>query len=225
MRKLILLTCVLSFSMLVEGQNKILDKRPFKRDNLVLDMYFSQLTGMNNGVDYKFYSHGNAVSFLYDLDLKSNRTSLAIGLGWASQNYYTNATVFRKDTTVGTYSYFSPLAANTSYETNKFKVNYLTLPFEVRLRSKGNEKNHHWKLYMGGYLKFTTNAFEKFSAAGVKTKNLYQPDVRKFGYGVSIRGGYARFLLSAKYSLSPLFIDSKGEVLNNVSFGITLIPF
>jgi hypothetical protein len=225
MRKTLCTVLFVAFSFSVWSQSSGDVQRPFKRDNFLIDTYFTQLQGLNNTVDYKFISHGNAFSFLYDFDLKSKRTSLAVGLGYANQNYYTNASINRLDTTVGTYSVFEPLPAGTSYQTNKFKTNFLTVPFEVRLRGKPNEKQHHWKLYMGGYLKFTMNSFEKYNADGIKFKDLYQPDVRKFGYGVSLRAGYARFMLMTKYSLSPVFQDNKGEVVNNLSFGLTLIPF
>lgn len=225
MRKTLCIALFLSTSLCAWSQSSSDVQRPFKKDNFLVDLYFTQLMGLNNAVDYKFISHGNAFSFLYDFDLKSKRTSVAVGLGYANQNYYTNGSVTRLDTTVGTHSVFQPLPAGTSYETNKFKTNFLTVPFEVRLRSKADEKQHHWKLYMGGYLKFTMNAFEKYNASGIKIKDLYQPDVRKFGYGVSLRAGYARFMLMTKYSLSPVFQDNKGEVVNNLSIGLTLIPF
>ena len=206
------------------NSNKNLDKKPHM-DMLLVDLNWDRLIGLQDPVRQKWYGRGIAVSLMYDYPIKANgQVSFAIGGGFASHNYYTNALVKKSGTTELADFIIQPSSIK---EKGKISLNYVDVPFEFRFRTLEDSREHRWKLAVGGRVGYLINVHETIKDVnGFKTKLYFYPHVSKFRYGPTVRFGYGAVMLTGFYSLSTFFQTGKSvDPQNGLSIGITISPF
>lgn len=218
---LILLTC---FSSLVAfGQSKG-DKRPIKKDNFLIDLTYDGLINHPSGVNFNF-GYGTSFQALIDLQLSSKVMSGAFGVGYSNSNYYNNGYAIQQDSIRGDYTQFYPMPSDSSYKRGKYVTNYLDFPFELRYRSKPNEKGHSWKVTAGFRVGVRLGSRSQVVTSKTKYVDYYQPNVTNTRIGLTGRVGYGRVGLVGYYGLTTLFEKEKGHELIPFSLGLTISPF
>lgn len=208
----------------IKSSNKNLGKKPHL-DMLLVDLNWDYLIGLQNPVRQKWYGRGIAVSLMYDYPIKSNgQISFAIGGGFCSHNYYTNALIKKSGTSELADFQIQPSSIK---ERGKVSVNYVDVPFEFRFRTLEDDREHRWKLAVGGRVGYLLNVHETIKDVnGFKTKLYFYPHVSKFRYGPTVRFGYGAVMLTGFYSLSTFFQTGKSvDTHNALSIGLTISPF
>jgi hypothetical protein len=196
-------------------QKKILDPK----DRIVVDFNFDSWTKLPDGIKQKPYSFGGNVYFMWDYPVGYGPLSLAVGCGFSTHDVHTNGKVIYSID--GKYTSFEPLT--TKYNTNKLSCNYFDVPFELRVRTKGN---HKFKLSAGGKIGYAFNVHTKYEDAEGKIKVYKIKNINPLRYGVTFRIGYDRFNVHAFYSLSELFLKGRGEPgMIPYSIGIGLLLY
>lgn len=214
----LLLIPVLSFAQ--ETKSK-------RQDQFVLDLNYDTFLNKPSDVKFKWYGHGVNIQFFYDKPLlKSNQLSLAIGAGFSTQNYYTNAQVRQDPSRTEDYSAWTKVPDSISYKRNKISSNWIEIPLEFRYRSKEDSKGYSWKFALGGKVGYLIDTHDKIRHSnGDKYKTYIFPNNNEWRYGVLTRIGYGKINLTAFYSLSPWFKEGKGREMNQLSIGISVVPF
>lgn len=212
----------------LEVVSKDLDKR---LDFFLVDLNWDYLLGMPNLVDQKLWGRGITLNAMFDQPLnKKSNVSLAVGVGFQSSNYYTNSYILN-DTLAGAdiSTWITPASADTdpSPFRQKISVNYVDVPFEIRIRTNPNANGYRWKVYVGGKVGYLVQAHEKLKDQNdFKVKYYDYPTINRWRYGISTRIGYGSVALTGFYSLSSLFNNNHTQGQQNaLSLGITLIPF
>jgi len=207
----------------ITSTNKV-GRKPHQ-DMLLVDLNWDRLVGLNPGATQKWYGRGIAASLMFDYPLRNDgRISVAGGGGIASHNYYTNALLTKIDST--NQAYFMPVST-TIRKRGKISVNYVDVPLEIRFRTAENKKGERWKLAVGARVGYRINVHEKIiDANDRKMKTYYYPQVGLFRYGATMRVGYGAVMMTAFYSISPLFDAGVGLTqMNSFSLGLTITPF
>ncbi|HAW18885.1 MAG TPA: hypothetical protein DCX14_01775 [Flavobacteriales bacterium] len=194
-------------------------------DMLLVDLNWDRLIGLDNAVSQKWYGRGLAVSLMYDYPLTQDaRVSFAIGGGFATHSYYTDALVKKVN---GTDVAAFQRQPSTVKEKGKISLNYVDVPLEFRFRTLEDSREHRWKLAVGGRVGYLINAHETtIDGQGFKSKLYHYPHVSKFRFGPSVRFGYGAIMLTGFYSVSTFFQTGKGlNDINAFSLGLTISPF
>ncbi len=174
------------------------------KDHIVIDFSFDSYRNFPDGISQKPYSLGCNVYLMWDYPFGYGPFSIAIGAGFSSHNVHTNGKiVYSID---GKQTSFVPLT--TKYKTNKFSCNYIDIPLELRIRTRGEKS---FKLAIGGKVGYAYNVHTKFEDADGKIKVYKIKNVEPFRYGVTFRIGYNRLNFQGFYALSELFKKGKGE--------------
>jgi Outer membrane protein beta-barrel domain len=183
-----------------ESVKKIADPK----DHIVVDFSFDSYRRFPDGVKTKPYSLGGNAYLMWDYPFGYGPFSVAFGAGFSTHDVHTNGRLtYNID---GTYTTFVPIT--TKYNTNKFSCNYIEIPLELRLRTRGEQS---FKLTIGGKIGYAYNVHTKFADADGKIKVYRIKNINPWRYGVTLRIGYNKFNVQAFYALSDIFIKGRGE--------------
>ncbi len=201
-------------------------KKPHQ-DLLFVDLTWDHLLNTPSEVKQQWYGRGVNVGLVYDHPFTDNGSvSGAIGVSFASHNYYLNAIVNRFDSAETNYSEFK-VVGDTILAKGKISVNYVDVPLELRFRGKENDKGLRWKFAVGGKVGYLVNVHEKIiDDQGIKIKTYNYPNVTELRYGLTARAGYGAIMVSAFYSLTPFFEPSNSlSKKHSFSVGVSIVPF
>ncbi|MBL4624578.1 MAG: outer membrane beta-barrel protein [Flavobacteriales bacterium] len=143
-------------------------------------------------------------------------------------NYYTNAEIINRYTLEDPetlQSFFVPVDKARDIKRNKLTITYADIPFEIRYRSVPDKHGYSWKIAAGFKVGYHIQAKSKMIEDAKKTKTYDFQNYEKWRYGLNLRVAYGRVGINAFYSATSIFEDGKGETVNPISVGITLMPF
>lgn len=221
------------------------NERPKREDMLLLDFNLNGLANQPDSFDVKLKSWGFGMDVMLDVPINASKFSFAFGAGLMVNSFHTNSELFHINmNSDSAQSKFVPIAENRNVKTNKLTTTYLDIPFELRYRSDPNSKGYSWKvavgLKVGRHIQTKEKQVEVFNTStygyantanedpetfDLKTKRFFYPNMEKWRVGINARVAYGRVGFSGYYSLTSLFEQNQGPVINPFSIGITLMPF
>lgn len=222
-RTICLILSIIFYSLSSQAQMVVDEEHPRKiadpSDRIVVDFSYDGFTHYPGGITQKPYSLGGNIAFMYDYPVFKGPLSLAFGVGISTHNVHTNGRLqYYVDSA---YTYFTPIT--NKYNTNKLSLNYVEIPLELRIRTRGN---NHFKVYVGGKVGYLFNVHTKYEDADGKIKVYKIRNIEHLRYGITFRIGYNKWNLQAFYGLSELFKKGKGEPgMVPFSAGIGLLLF
>ncbi|MGZ4060207.1 MAG: outer membrane beta-barrel protein [Bacteroidia bacterium] len=187
------------------------------KDHIVIDCSYDSYTHFPTGISQKPYSIGGNAYLMWDYPFGYGPFSIAIGAGISTHDVHTNGQItYSID---GKYTTFTPLTVK--YNTNKFSANYIEIPLELRIRTRGQNK---FKMSVGGKAGYAFNVHTKYADADGKMKVYKIKNIDPLRYGVTFRVGYNKFNIQAFYALSELFTKGHGEPkMTPFSIGVGLL--
>lgn len=199
-----------------------------RTDMFMVSYNYETLLNFPDSIRLSPWSRGVGISLMYDHFLaESDRISVGIGFGFYSHNYYTKADIVTSiDTAGNNFAEFVPFGPGNNIRRHKITRNYFEFPFEIRYRTKPNEKGNSWKVAAGAKLGYRTNIYSKtITNSGDKYKSFIYPQMSRSRYGVTGRIGYGKVSVNGYYSLSNLFFEGRGTELTPLSLGVTITLF
>ena len=207
----------------------VLEKEDPSRDRFLINVHWDGWMGAPDSMKIKGLSSGIGLHYMYDVPLKDDNISFAIGAGVSWSNYYNNS-YFTYDTS----SYTVPVkfADTVQYSKNKFVLNYVEVPLEFRFRTDDKNGNR-FKAAIGfkaGYAfsnhtKYVGDDYIGGSGDEIKFKQYRVKNVSTLQYGPTLRLGYSKINIEAYYGLAPIFIDGEGPTGNPITVGVSFNPF
>lgn len=219
---LTLLSIKVAYSQITAEQKKL------RTDILMFHYNYESLINFPKGIRYSPLSRGVNVQLMYDHFMgRSKNLSVAIGLGFHSHNFFTKANLIAApDSSGGTYSSFVANPTAGFVKRQKYTANYFDIPFEFRFKTLPNDRGHSWKFALGAKYGYRLNFYSKtIDNKEDKYKSYVFPDVAKNRFGFSGRVGYGKVGLNAFYSITGLFNDNRGDLLQPLSIGLTITLF
>lgn len=189
------------------------------KDHIVVDFSFDSYRNWPTGISQKPYSLGGNAYLMWDYPFGYGPFSVAVGAGFSTHDVHTNGQItYSID---GKYTSFVPLTVK--YNTNKFSMNYIEIPVELRLRTRGEKS---FKMTIGGKIGYAYNVHTKYADADGKIKVYRIKNIDPLRYGVTFRIGYNKFNLQGFYALSEIFKKGRGEPgMTPYSIGIGMLLY
>ncbi|MCX6296111.1 MAG: outer membrane beta-barrel protein [Bacteroidetes bacterium] len=219
----IILFLLLGGASFAQTKDSIGEQQPKKiadpKDHIVVDFSFDSYRNLPKDINQKPYSLGGNAYLMWDYPFGYGPFSFAIGAGFSTHDVHTNGRItYSID---GKYTSFVPIT--TKYSTNKFSCNYMEIPIELRIRTKGEKS---FKLSLGGKVGYGYNIHTKYADVDGKIKVYRIKNVNPFRYGISFRIGYNKFNFQGYYALSELFKKGSGEPnMTQFSLGVGLLLY
>lgn len=209
-----------AFAQTADSINEVQPKKiADAKDHIVVDFSYDGYLNLPQGISQKPYSLGGNAYIMWDYPFGYGPFSFAIGAGFSTHDVHTNGRItYSID---GKYTTFVPIT--TKYSTNKFSCNYIDVPIELRIRTRGEKS---FKVTVGGKVGYAYNVHTKFADADGKIKVYRIKNIDPLRYGVTFRIGYNKFNLQGFYALSELFKKGRGEPsMIPYSFGVGLLLY
>lgn len=202
--------------------------RYFTKDQLSFTLVGSQWLAGNDAPRPSAFSRGINLQMMYPVIGKRSNVAMALGFGFASQNYFLDHFLISNHDGV----WFTPIPDSLDYRKYKISTNYLTLPVELRIRT--NPDKHYrrsFKIYPGFRIGGLVNVHTKYigqdpqTLEHIKVKAYHIRHIDKLNYGITLRIGYGKIMAHGYYALNPLFDAETIEPVYPVELGISIVLF
>lgn len=196
-----------------------------KYDRLIVDVVYNDWNGDRKPFNGPWNSIGFNTALMFDKPITAANTfGIGFGIGFSHYNNRTEG-IFTPNYQEGSTT-FGPIADSLNIESNKFTANYLEIPLEIRIRTKGYK---HFKFFVGGKFGYQLNAYTKkrvnVEGDTYKIKEHIFPDNNRLRYGATVRIGIRNWSLYGAYYFSDLFKNSASTKLSPLSMGISIALF
>jgi len=222
----------LFFSSLLAQNNEVAEFR--KYPNSSIHFNWASYSLAKTPKDFKLSPWSMAVDVYGMFTLLGRETfvSMAIGTGLSVQNMKSNSQLIEADT-----SYFVPLPEQINYFSNKMTTVFVSVPFELRLRTRpkvpktgyvARKRNLRWAIgtkfsyVIQSYIKYSGDDFSNPNGGGIKRKQYNIKNLMPYQVGVYSSLGFGKFSFYAYYVLSEVFMPQKGPVLKPFSLGLSI---
>lgn len=222
-----LLLCLFAFAMLGSAQStddtprqKVPWRPPTGQDRFIVEFHNDGFLDLAPGMETRAYSPGINAYILYDYPFTEKSIfSFAWGYGFSSFNVHHNGE-FLEDSLKMTN--FVPFPDDYDYSKNKVSNNFLEIPIELRIRTRGLRQ---FKMALGAKAGYVVNVHTKIIDDGGKRKAYQIPNLLKYRYGLTAKIGVGRFMLHGFYSLTPFLEEGTGPELIpfTVGFRVNLL--
>ncbi len=182
------------------------------KDRIIVDFDYDGFLNLPAGIKQKPYSLGGNAYFMWDYPFGYGPFSVAFGGGFSTHDMHSNGRITY--TIDGKYTTLEPLT--TQYKRNKLSCNYVEIPVELRIRTRGQ---HSFKFSVGVKAGYAYNVHTKIIDDDGKRKIYDIKNINPWRYGVTMRIGYNKFVLQGFYAFSDLFKKGRGEP-NMVPFSV-----
>ncbi len=204
------------------AQNDSTDNKYFE-DQIYLGVFYNTLNDVPNELNQNKFSSSFNIGFIRDLPLNENRNfGLGIGLG-LSRSSYNNNLIFSKGNTDLNINFNSDL---DSFKKNKWIINELEIPFEIRWRTSTPTNYRFWRVYFGLKTSYILSSKYKFES-NLSKLSLSSLPFNEFQYGFTLNAGNNTWNLGLYLGLNSLFDDQfvkKHESIKNINqFKIGLV--
>lgn len=221
------------------GQGRIIDQIKIRADDvdkerfdrIAIDLKTDHWLETPAGIKTELYSIGVSAFLYKDIPLsKKSNFSIAYGIGLSSDNIHHNGTLIVTTNNI----YNKKYTALTPYNglkprINKITLNYIEVPFEIRLRTMNKSleerRRFNFRFYPGFKVGYLMGNHTKVVTDHSKIKVYRTPNTLPYRYGPTLRIGFNKLSFVAFYSLTGIFEEGKGSELNTFSVGISWMRF
>jgi len=210
--------------MCVFAQEKIIDfdavDSLYREDQFYIGLTYNKLQKTPSGLTQNKFSSGISLGFLRDMPFNKSRTwAVAVGVGYALNNYNQNLII----TKLGTeYNYTTD--SSILFDKNKISLHYVEVPLEIRWRNSIAESHKFWRIYLGFKASYLIYDRYKFTNAEGKIIFTGNKDLNEIQYGAYLALGWNTWNFYAYYGLSPLFksakVSEKKLDMNTLNLGL-----
>ena len=208
MSRIIFLFLILTTA--VNGQNyDTIKNTRYLEDQIYIGLSIITLTNLSDGIAQSGFSNSFGLGFIKDIPVNAKgNVAFGIGLGYGRNTYFQNIKITKVDN-ITQYE-----IAGNDVKNNKFSLNSIDLPLEIRLRTSTINKYKFWRVYGGAKISYIFASNTKFKEAGNTFKIKGLSEINKWQYGLTLAVGYGTWNFNFYYGLENLFSNAS---LNGMS--------
>ena len=208
MSRIIFLFLILTTA--VNGQNyDTIKNTRYLEDQIYIGLSIITLTNLSDGIAQSGFSNSFGLGFIKDIPVNAKgNVAFGIGLGYGRNTYFQNIKITKVDN-ITQYE-----IAGNDVKNNKFSLNSIDLPLEIRLRTSTINKYKFWRVYGGAKISYIFASNAKFKEAGNTFKIKGLSEINKWQYGLTLAVGYGTWNFNFYYGLENLFSNAS---LNGMS--------
>lgn len=204
------------------------DYTPESEDWIIYDLTYVMYANAPSGVEMNAWPSGHSISVMKDLVLGKSNFSVAMGLGYTSNNFRSN--VYLEVNPDGKTSFW--VIDDGDLEKNKVNLKYLEVPVELRFRTRPNARENFFRIYAGLRLGWRFGGYYQYETENVDIRYHEIDSFNDWRLGTYARIGYSNFSLYGYYGLLDLYdynyedlegppIDMNG--VKSMAFGLSFM--
>ncbi|WP_222983158.1 porin family protein [Flagellimonas meishanensis] len=180
----------------------------YLEDQFYLGLGFNFVLDRPESVTQQSLSYNFQLGFIKDMPLNKRRNfGLGLGVGYATNSYYTNIGATEVD---GSIVY--EVLSSEQFKRSKLETHAVEFPLELRWRTSTAETYKFWRIYAGAKLGYVFGGRSRLVTED-GTDGFSNTDIQDLQYGLMLNFGYNTWNIHAYYALNPLLKD--GATLEN----------
>ena len=195
----------MSFSQI---DTTFVDNKYFE-DQFYFSLNYNGLYDRPNDFETNTLSGGLMLGYIRDIPFNKRRNiGVGVGLGYSYNNYRQNMQI--ESSPLGSTFKVKPYG---DFETNRFAIHLIEMPFEFRWRTSTATKYRFWRIYTGVKFGYIFYSKEKSFSSGEEIILKNMEALENVRYGLSFSAGYGSLNFNVYYGLNNLFKKGSETVL------------
>ena len=208
----------LAISQESEPQSTFDDK--YLEDQFYVGVGYNFLLDKPESVFQRNLSYNLQLGIIKDIPLNKRRNfGFGIGLGYATNSYYTNVLAIESNGAVQ----YRLADSEENFDRSKLETHALEFPFEIRWRTSNPVDYKFWRIHAGFKVEYLFSKRSKLVAEDLAmfsgNTTFSNPNIEQWQYGVMLNFGYNTWNLHLYWTLSD-FLDEKA-LFDNETLTIT----
>jgi len=198
--RLVNLIYFLLFSILSYSQiNEVDDK--YREDQIYFGVFYNSLINSPTDFNQNKFSSSINLGFIRDIPLnKSRNFGIGLGLGYSNSSFHNNL----KFSNINNQLDAKIVSDLDSFTKNKWVLNELELPFEIRWRTSTPENYKFWRIYFGLKTSYIVSSKVKYESS-LDNQTIRNLPFNNFQSGLTLNAGNNTWNLGVYLGLQPLF--------------------
>ncbi|MCB9188439.1 MAG: PorT family protein [Flavobacteriales bacterium] len=198
---------------------------PEKMDHVVIDLNHDRFQALPIGITQSYFSLGVDAYMFHDHPMNKKGTlAWALGVGYSGMNVHHNGQFIYQVEGENVTTHLLPYPDGLNVKKNKISLNYVEIPFELRIRTMNHsieERNvANFRFYLGFKGGVLVNSHTKYRDEESKVKVYDIDNLLLYRYGPTLRIGFKKLSFHAFYSMTSIFEEGKGPELYPFSVGL-----
>ena len=211
MLRLVNLICIFLFSILCYSQiNEVDDK--YREDQIYFGVFYNSLINSPTDFNQNKFSSSINLGFIRDIPLnKSRNFGIGLGLGYSNSSFHNNLKFSNTNNQLDA----KIISDLDSFTKNKWVLNELELPFEIRWRTSTPENYKFWRIYFGLKTSYIINSKVRYESPS-NNQTIRDLPFNNFQSGFTLNAGNNTWNLGVYLGLQPLFDEEFTK--NHINF-------
>ena len=211
MLRLVNLICIFLFSILCYSQiNEVDDK--YREDQIYFGVFYNSLINSPTDLNQNKFSSSINLGFIRDIPLnKSRNFGIGLGLGYSNSSFHNNLKFSNTNNQLDA----KIISDLDSFTKNKWVLNELELPFEIRWRTSTPENYKFWRIYFGLKTSYIINSKVRYESPS-NNQTIRDLPFNNFQSGFTLNAGNNTWNLGVYLGLQPLFDEEFTK--NHINF-------
>ncbi len=200
MLRLVKLICIFLFSILSYSQIDEIDDK-YREDQIYFGVFYNSLINSPTDFNQNKFSSSINLGFIRDIPLnKSRNFGIGLGLGYSNSSFHNNLK-FSNSSNQLDVKIISDL---DSFTKNKWVLNELEFPFEIRWRTSTPENYKFWRIYFGLKTSYIFSSKVRYESSS-NNQTIRDLPFNNFQSGFTLNAGNNTWNLGVYLGLQPLF--------------------
>jgi len=198
--RLVKLICIFLFSILSYSQIDEIDDK-YREDQIYFGVFYNSLINSPTDFNQNKFSSSINLGFIRDIPLnKSRNFGIGLGLGYSNSSFHNNLK-FSNSSNQLDVKIISDL---DSFTKNKWVLNELEFPFEIRWRTSTPENYKFWRIYFGLKTSYIFSSKVRYESSS-NNQTIRDLPFNNFQSGFTLNAGNNTWNLGVYLGLQPLF--------------------
>ena len=194
------LICIFLFSILSYSQIDEIDDK-YREDQIYFGVFYNSLINSPTDFNQNKFSSSINLGFIRDIPLnKSRNFGIGLGLGYSNSSFHNNLK-FSNSSNQLDVKIISDL---DSFTKNKWVLNELEIPFEIRWRTSTPENYKFWRIYFGLKTSYIFSSKVRYESSS-NNQTIRDLPFNNFQSGFTLNAGNNTWNLGVYLGLQPLF--------------------
>ena len=194
----------------------------YREDQIYFGVFYNSLINGPSDFNQNKFSSSISLGFIRDIPLNKERNfGLGLGLGLSTSRYHNNLNISVDSNNLE----YLTIQDSDTFNKNKWALNEIEFPFEIRWRTSTLENYKFWRIYFGiktSYIFSSKSVYESNAnevSGLIRNEKIRDLPFNKFQTGFTLNAGNNTWNLGLYLGLQPLFRDNfveNNQMIKNI---------
>ena len=194
----------------------------YREDQIYFGVFYNSLINGPSDLNQNKFSSSISLGFIRDIPINKERNfGLGLGLGLSTSSYHNNLNISVDSNNLE----YLTIQDSDTFNKNKWALNEIEFPFEIRWRTSTLENYKFWRIYFGiktSYIFSSKSVYESNAnevSGLIRNEKIRDLPFNKFQTGFTLNAGNNTWNLGLYLGLQPLFKDNfikKNQMIKNI---------